>query len=91
MIGKLNLFTPTSLWDVGIVVAILVACVVAFGAVLRPVETRTGLSDSAALWELYSEGQDPWARRFFPDERPPYAGAQVSTAATQARSKPRSF
>ena len=91
MIRKLNLFTPTSLWDVGIVVAILVACVVAFGAVLRPVETGTGLSDSADLWELYGEGQNPWARRFFPDETPPYAGAQVRTAATQPRSKPPSF
>jgi hypothetical protein len=91
MIRKLNLFTPTSLWDVGIVVAILVACVVAVGVVLAPVETRTGLADSADLWKLYSEGQNPWARPFFPDETPPYAGAQVRTAATQPRSKPRSF
>jgi hypothetical protein len=85
---KPHIFTPTSLWDVWIVMAILVAAVVSYGAFFRSMEPGISLASGAGFSGFYVEGQNPWAQTFVPGDD---TTIPVRTASTQQRAKAPAF
>jgi hypothetical protein len=76
---KPQLFTPTSLWEAGVAMAVLVAVVVSYGAFLHSMETVVTLGDNPGFSGFYVEGQNPWQQTYVPgDDTGP-----LRTAATQ--------
>jgi hypothetical protein len=81
---KPHIFTLASLWDVWIVMAILVAAVVSYGAFFRSMEPVMTLANGAGFSGFYVEGQNPWAQTFVPGDD---TTTPVRTASTQQRAK----
>jgi len=84
MLRKPDLVTPISLWDVGVVMAVLVVAVVSYGAFFRSMETFMALGNDPGFWGFYVEGQNPWALTYLPGDA---TTTPVRTASTQQRIK----
>jgi hypothetical protein len=76
---KPQLFSPTSLWEAGVVMAVLVAVVVSYGAFFHSRERVATLGDNPGFSGFYVEGQNPWKQTYAPGDD----AGPLRTAATQ--------
>jgi hypothetical protein len=62
MVEKRDLMSPTSFWDIGVVVAVLIAAVVCCGEFFLSADQVLSAGNSPNFAFAYGERENPWAQ-----------------------------